>query len=182
VCPRLIVHPSPARDPVARCHVRPPVRRLLSHRELAGAIRISREPAGGARAELLDFGEEVLDQMACAIKRSVIFTQRGPVGPRRDHGGFAGGGQRLRGQSGWLANYAKRYRAKLRVGTSITEGAANFLVNRRMDKSQQVRWSRRGADVLLRVRCAVYNGTLGSGFGRRFQPCADQNERSAKAA
>jgi hypothetical protein len=34
----------------------------------------------------------------------------------------------LRGQSGWLTNYAKRYRAYLRVGTSITEGTANFLV------------------------------------------------------
>ena len=34
------------------------------------------------------------------------------------------------------------YRADLRVGTSITEGTANFLVNRRMNKSQQMRWSR----------------------------------------
>jgi hypothetical protein len=30
------------------------------------------------------------------------------------------------------------------------------------------RWSRRGADFLLQVRCAVYNGRLGSGFGQRF--------------
>src|SRR6202050_3166442 len=66
----------------------------------------------------------------------------------------------LRGQSNWLVNYAKRYRANLRVGTSITEGTANFLVNRRMNKSQQMRWSRRGADLLLQVRCAVYNGTF----------------------
>ena len=41
----------------------------------------------------------------------------------------------LRGQSSWLTNYAKRYRAGLRVGTSITEGTANFPVNRRMNKS-----------------------------------------------
>jgi hypothetical protein len=88
----------------------------------------------------------------------------------------------LRGQSGWLVNYAKRHRAGMRVGTSITEGTANFLVNRRMNKSQQMRWSRRGADLLLQVRCAVYNGTLGSGLGRRFQPHANQNERSANAA
>ena len=47
----------------------------------------------------------------------------------------------LRGQSTWLVNYAKRYRAGLRVGTSVTEGTANFLVNRRMNKSQQMRWS-----------------------------------------
>jgi hypothetical protein len=57
-----------------------------------------------------------------------------------------------------------------RVGTALTEGTANFLVNRRMNKAQQMRWSRRGADLLLQVRCAVYNGTLGSGFGQKFQP------------
>ena len=75
----------------------------------------------------------------------------------------------LSGQGAWLVDYAKRYRAGLRVGTSVTEGTANFLVNRRMNKSQQMRWSRRGADLLLQVRCAVYNGTLGSGFGHRFE-------------
>ena len=88
----------------------------------------------------------------------------------------------LRGQSSWLTNYARRYRAGQRVGTSITEGTANFLVNRRMNKLQQMRWSRRGANLLLQVRCAVFNGTLGSGVGQLFQPYANQNERSANAA
>jgi hypothetical protein len=69
-------------------------------------------------------------------------------------------------QSDWLVNYAERHRGGLRVGTAITEGTANFLVNRRMNKSQQMRWSRRGADLLLQVRCAVYNGTLGSDLDR----------------
>jgi len=45
----------------------------------------------------------------------------------------------LSGQSEWLVNYAARHRAGLRVGTAITEGTANFLVNRRMNKSQQMR-------------------------------------------
>jgi len=79
----------------------------------------------------------------------------------------------LTSQSAWLVNYAERHRAGLRVGTAITEGTANFLVNHRMNKSQQMRWPRRGADLLLQVRCAVYNGTLGSGFGQRFQPAND---------
>jgi len=79
----------------------------------------------------------------------------------------------LTGQSDWMVNYAERHRAGLRVGTAITEGTANFLVNRRMNKSQQMRWSRRGADLLLQVRCAVYNGTLGSAFGQKFQPAND---------
>src|SRR6195256_5376439 len=79
----------------------------------------------------------------------------------------------LTGQSAWLVNYAERHRAGLRVGTSITEGTANLLVNRRMNKSQQMRWSRRGADLLLQVRCAVYNGTLGSDFGQNFRLAND---------
>jgi len=73
----------------------------------------------------------------------------------------------LSGQSPWLVNYAERYCANPGVGTSVTEATANFLVNRRMNKSQQMRWSRCGADLLLQVRCAGYNGTLGSGCGHR---------------
>jgi hypothetical protein len=88
----------------------------------------------------------------------------------------------LTGQSDWMVNYAERHRAGLRVGTAITEGTANFLVNRRMNKSQQMRWSRRGSDLLLQVRCAVYNGTLGSGFGQRFQPANDPLPQAAIAA
>jgi hypothetical protein len=88
----------------------------------------------------------------------------------------------LRGQSAWLVNYPERHRAGLRVGTSITEGTANFLVNRRMNKLQQMRWSRRGADLKLKVRCAVYNGELGSGFGHRFEAFANRKPMFAGAA
>jgi hypothetical protein len=88
----------------------------------------------------------------------------------------------LTGQSDWLVNYVERHRAGSRVGTAITEGTANFLVNRRMNKSQQMRWSRRGADLLLQVRRAVYNGTFGSGFGQKFQPANDPYPRAAMAA
>ncbi len=88
----------------------------------------------------------------------------------------------LTGQNAWLVNYAERHRAGLRVATAITEGTANFLVNRRMNKSQQMRWSRRGADLLLQVRCAVYNGTLGSDFGQRFHPANDTSPPTAIAA
>jgi hypothetical protein len=88
----------------------------------------------------------------------------------------------LTGQSDWLVNYAERHRAGLRVGTALTEGTANFLVNRRMAKAQQMRWTRRGADRLLQVRCAVYNGTLGTGFGQRFHAANDQHAPAAIAA
>ena len=88
----------------------------------------------------------------------------------------------LRSQSAWLVNYAERWRAGLRVGTSLTEGTANFLVNKRRDKSQQMRWTRRGADLLLQVRCAVHNGALGLAFGQLFEPTLGSGLRWAEAA
>jgi hypothetical protein len=77
-----------------------------------------------------------------------------------------------------MANPAERTEPDRRVGTAIT----NFLVNRLMNKSEQMRWSRRRADHLLQVRCAVYNGTLGSGFGQKFQPANDRHPQAAIAA
>ena len=88
----------------------------------------------------------------------------------------------LVGQSDRLVDYGERHRAGLRVGTALTEGTANFLVNRRMNKSQQMRWSRRGADRLLQVRCAVHNGTLGASFGQRFFAANDALPKVAAAA
>ena len=55
-------------------------------------------------------------------------------------------------------------------------------MNRRMNKSQQMRWSRRGADLLLQVRCAVYNGTFGSDYGKKFHAANDSFPPTAIAA
>jgi hypothetical protein len=88
----------------------------------------------------------------------------------------------LSNQSAWLINYAERHHAGLRVGTALTEATANFLVNRRMNKAQQMRWSRRGADLLLQVRCAALNGKLGSGLGQIFKADADPVSDLAMAA
>ena len=88
----------------------------------------------------------------------------------------------LTGQSAWLVNCAERHRAGLRVGTAVTEGTANSLVNRRMNRSQQMWWSRGGADLLRQVRCAVYNGTLGSDFGQKLPPANDRSPPTAIAA
>ena len=88
----------------------------------------------------------------------------------------------LRSQSARLVNYAARYRDGLRVGTSVTEGTTNFLVNRRMNKLQQMRWTRRGANLLLQVRCAVYNGTFGNGLSHRFKVAPKLGAPTARAA
>jgi hypothetical protein len=87
----------------------------------------------------------------------------------------------LTNQSAWLVNYAERHRAGLRVGTALTEATANFLVSRRMNKSQPMRWSCRGADLRLQVRCAALNGKLGSSFGHLFQAVDPASERAMAA-
>ena len=64
------------------------------------------------------------------------------------------------GQSAHLVNYRLRQQAGLPIGTSTTEGLANTLVNRRMNKSQQMRWSVRGAHAVLVVRTAACNAVV----------------------
>jgi hypothetical protein len=64
----------------------------------------------------------------------------------------------------------------------MTEGTANFLLNRRMNKVQQMRWRRRGADLLLQDRCAVYKGVFGDGFAATFGPTSNMVQKSPRAA
>jgi hypothetical protein len=81
-----------------------------------------------------------------------------------------------------LVNFAERHHAGVRVGTALTAGTANFMANRRMNKSQQMRWSRDGADPLLHVRCAALNSKLGSGLGQIFKADTDPASDLAMAA
>ncbi len=60
--------------------------------------------------------------------------------------------------AGTLINYHRRQQAGLRVSSCGAESTVNCLINHRMNKRQQMRWSRRGADLLLQVRAAVLNG------------------------
>jgi hypothetical protein len=59
-----------------------------------------------------------------------------------------------------IINYGKRYRAGFRVASTLAEGAVNSIVGKRMAKSQQMRWSVRGAHMLMQVRTADVNGEL----------------------
>jgi hypothetical protein len=59
-----------------------------------------------------------------------------------------------------IINYGKRYRAGLRVASTLAEGAVNSIAGKRMAKSQQMRWSVRGAHMLMQVRTADVKGEL----------------------
>ncbi|MGA3093415.1 MAG: hypothetical protein ABSD75_32895, partial [Terriglobales bacterium] len=47
-----------------------------------------------------------------------------------------------------------------RISTAHVESVMNHLVNHRLGKKQQMRWSRAGAHYLLQVRAELLNGTL----------------------
>ena len=59
--------------------------------EVAGSLVVAR----GDGAELLEFGEEILDQVARLEQVSVIVAAHFPVGLGRDHHGLAGGEERI---------------------------------------------------------------------------------------
>ena len=62
-----------------------------------------------------------------------------------------------------LVNYGRRYRAGLRIATSGAESVVNSLVNARMNKRRQMRWSPQGAHRVLQVRAAVIDKRLHDG-------------------
>ncbi len=67
-----------------------------------------------------------------------------------------------------LVNYGKRYRAGERISTSFIESTVNQLIDKRMSKSQQMRWSRYGAHLLLQVRADLVDGRLADNFLRWY--------------
>ena len=65
-----------------------------------------------------------------------------------------------------LVNYNHARIAGERVSTAHVESTVNQLVNWRMCKKRQMRWSATGAQLLLHVRTADLNGRLGHYVGR----------------
>ena len=68
-----------------------------------------------------------------------------------------------------LINYGERYRRGQRISTAVVESMVNRVIGRRMAKNQQMRWSRRGAHLLIQVRLAVLEGDLQETF-RHWYP------------
>ena len=66
----------------------------------------------------------------------------------------------IRNNDSRVVDYNKRQRAGQPISTALVESSVNSLVNMRMNKRRQMRWSAAGADRLLRVRFALINGEL----------------------
>jgi hypothetical protein len=60
-----------------------------------------------------------------------------------------------------LINYGREHREGHHISTARVESIVDQLVDRRMEKKQHMRWTVRGAQMLLHTRCALLNGELG---------------------
>jgi hypothetical protein len=75
-----------------------------------------------------------------------------------------------------LSNYGELYRAGERISSAFAESTINQVVSKRMVKKQQMRWTPRGAHLLLQVRTRVLNDTLAEDFHRWYPSFTHQPE------
>jgi hypothetical protein len=64
------------------------------------------------------------------------------------------------GHAGMIIDYATARRQSGPISTAPTESTVQRLLHRRMGGDQQMRWSPRGAHLMLKVRTSVMNGAF----------------------
>ena len=72
----------------------------------------------------------------------------------------------IRKNADFIANYGDKWRNGERISSGFTESAVNQVLSRRMVKKQQMRWTKRGAHLLLQTRTQSLNGDLRKCFQR----------------
>jgi hypothetical protein len=94
----------------------------------------------------------------------------------REFGGYVATNQQF------IPDYGDRYRNDETITTSFVESAVNQVVSKRLVKSQQMRWSQRGAHLLLQIRTQVLNKELRSRFQHWYPGTADESESELQLA
>ena len=61
-------------------------------------------------------------------------------------------GDYIRANREFIPNYGDRWRNRERIATGFVESTVNQVIAKRMVKKQQMRWTKRGAHLLLQVR------------------------------
>ena len=65
---------------------------------------------------------------------------------------------------GFIPNYGERYQYGEMISTAFVESTINWVVSKRMVKKQQMRWTQKGAHLLLQLRTTTLNGDLRNRF------------------
>ena len=75
----------------------------------------------------------------------------------------------IRANGNSIPNYGERYRNGEPISSAFVESTVNQVVSKRMVKKQQMRWSPRGAHLLLQIRAQVLNDDLPDVFRRWYR-------------
>ena len=76
--------------------------------------------------------------------------------------------QYIRTNQSSIPNYGDRYRNGEAISSAVAESSVNQVISKRFVKKQQMRWTRRGAHLLLQVRTRVLDDTLAATFQRWY--------------
>ena len=82
----------------------------------------------------------------------------------------------------FIPNYGDRYRHDETTSTAFVESTVNYVVSKRFVKQQQMRWTQRGAHLLLQTRVQVLNDDLRNTFRRWFPGMMPDGQAPLKAA
>ena len=92
----------------------------------------------------------------------------------------------LRGYVGsneaFIPNYGERYRNEETISTAFVESTVNQVISKRFVKKQQMRWTQRGAHLLLQTRVQVLNDDLRTTFCRWLPRMTADQRVELKAA
>ncbi len=80
-----------------------------------------------------------------------------------------------------IPNYGDRYRNGEPISSALAESSVNQIISKRFVKKQQMRWTRRGAHLLLQIRTRVLDDTLSATF-QRWYPGMETGESQQEPA
>jgi hypothetical protein len=80
-----------------------------------------------------------------------------------------------------IVNYGERHRCGERISTGFVESTINQLVAKRFVKKQQMRWTPRGAHLLLQIRVQALNDDLRASFERWYPDLRRRHEGKVAA-
>ncbi len=82
----------------------------------------------------------------------------------------------------YIPNYGDRYRNGETISTAMAESTVNQVISKRFVKKQQMKWTKRGAHLLLQVRTHVLNDELRDLFCRWYPGMQPREEPMQQAA
>jgi hypothetical protein len=81
-----------------------------------------------------------------------------------------------------IPNYGERWRYGEAIATGVVESAVHQVVNKRFVKQHQMRWTPRGAHLVLQTRTRVLNGELRQTFQHGYPGMQNDGEQLKEAA